>query len=126
MADFPVPKAFRQSARLLDGLADQNRIRILWLLGSEGRMSVRAISGHFTMSRPAISHHLKVMLDSGLVLNEKSGQEVYYWVACDNIVRDLRVLADAIEYCCRDQSCCLPTRKSETRKRRIQSNENDT
>lgn len=107
-----IPRDFKRSARLLDGLADPTRVRILCLLGAQGRMSVSAIAARFTMTRPAISHHLKVMLDSGLLRNEKSGQEVYYWVCCDSITAALRGLADAIEGCCSASGCCAaPGRK---------------
>lgn len=76
-------------------------------LGGRGRMSVADLSSHFTVSRPAISHHLKVMLDAGILSNEKAGQEIYYWVNCDGIVNSLRALADAIEQCC-GRGCCSP------------------
>ena len=52
------------------------------------------------MSRPAISHHLKVLRDAGIVRNEKVGQEVQYWLDRTRIIEDLRALADAIEACC--------------------------
>jgi ArsR family transcriptional regulator len=102
-----VPAAFNDTARLLEGLGDPTRVRILCLLGC-GKMSVAAIAGHFTMTRPAISHHLKVMLDSGLLLNQKSGQEVYYWVDCNKVVTALRGLACTIEGCCTNGKCCVP------------------
>lgn len=106
MQEFTIPQAFKHSARMLDALADQNRVRILCLLGAQGRLSVGDIASNFTMSRPAISHHLKVMLDAGLLLNQKAGQEVYYWVDCDGIIAALRKLADAVEGCCRGGKCC--------------------
>ncbi len=111
MPDFIVPNAFKNSTRMLDGLADPTRVRILCLLGGNGRMSGSSIAAEFTMTRPAISHHLKVMLDSGLLKNEKSGQEVYYWVARDGILKSLRALADAIEGCCKSPSCCSAIRR---------------
>lgn len=101
---------------MLDGLADPTRVRILCLLGTHGRMNVSAIASHFTMTRPAISHHLKVMLDSGLLRNEKSGQGVYYWVCCDKIVGALRGLADAIEGCCNVSDCCAGLSRKEKQK----------
>ena len=120
MAKFIVPTAFKSTARLLDGLADPTRVRILCLLGGQGRMSVASIAGHFTMTRPAISHHLRVMLDSGLLKNQKTGQEVYYWVNCDDIVKALSGLAGAVESCCKATDCCgVPSDEPGTKTRRM-------
>jgi DNA-binding transcriptional ArsR family regulator len=40
-----------------------------------GDHSVNAIAGHFQMSRPAVSQHLRVLLDAGLVAEERHGRE---------------------------------------------------
>ncbi|MEW6034680.1 MAG: metalloregulator ArsR/SmtB family transcription factor [Chloroflexota bacterium] len=114
MTTTAVPDVLLTSARVLDALADSTRAKVLCLLGGRGRMSVGDIAAHFPMSRPAVSHHLKVMLDAGLVLNEKAGQEVYYWVNCDSIVKALRGLADAIEVCCHGGQCCASDTKDTT------------
>jgi DNA-binding transcriptional ArsR family regulator len=44
--------------RLLDGLRDPIRLDIVLLLAGGQRMNVNEITGRFTVSRPAISHHL--------------------------------------------------------------------
>jgi DNA-binding transcriptional ArsR family regulator len=53
------------------------RRRILDLLQEEDR-SVNTIAGHFDMSRPAVSQHLRVLLDSGLVTEQRHGRERRY------------------------------------------------
>src|SRR5882757_6359949 len=53
------------------------RRTILDLLAEADR-SVNAIAGHFKMSRPAVSQHLRVLLDSGLVTEERHGRERRY------------------------------------------------
>jgi ArsR family transcriptional regulator, arsenate/arsenite/antimonite-responsive transcriptional repressor len=91
--------------RLLDGVRDPNRLEIIFLLGKGTPMNVGEIAERFKISRPAISHHLKVLKDAGILRSEKSGQEVYYHLNRDVIVAGLRSIADAIE------SCCLPGRE---------------
>jgi len=86
--------------RLLDGLRDPIRMDIVLLLASGQSMNVNEITGHFKISRPAISHHLKVLKDAGIVLNEKNGQEVYYRLDRLKLVGGLRFIADSIESCC--------------------------
>lgn len=45
---------------------------------SEADRSVNAIAGHFEMSRPAVSQHLRVLLDAGLVTEQRHGRERRY------------------------------------------------
>jgi len=85
-------------------MIEPTRLKIVALLAQCERMCVGDIASRFTISRPAISHHLKVLKTSGLVRTEKEGQEVYYSVHRDCIVETLRKVADAFESCCRPGS----------------------
>jgi DNA-binding transcriptional ArsR family regulator len=58
-------------------IAHPARRRMLDLLASDDS-SVNAIAGHFKMSRPAVSQHLRVLLDAGLVTEERHGRERRY------------------------------------------------
>ncbi len=53
------------------------RRRMLDLL-IEADHSVNAIAGHFQMSRPAVSQHLRVLLDARLVTEQRHGRERRY------------------------------------------------
>jgi DNA-binding transcriptional ArsR family regulator len=53
------------------------RRRMLDLL-AEADSSVNAIAGHFEMSRPAVSQHLRVLLDARLVTEQRHGRERRY------------------------------------------------
>jgi DNA-binding transcriptional ArsR family regulator len=45
---------------------------------AEADRSVNAIAGHFQMSRPAVSQHLRILLDAGLVTEQRHGRERRY------------------------------------------------
>ena len=85
----------KEVTRFLVALGDPVRLQLLYLLGGQGRRNVGEIAGQFRLSRPAISHHLKVLKDAGVIESEKMGQEVYYWLEREHIVASLRALADA-------------------------------
>lgn len=53
------------------------RRRMLDLLVGSDR-SVNAIAEHFQMSRPAVSQHLRILLDAGLVTEQRHGRERHY------------------------------------------------
>jgi len=67
-------------------LADDTRQRILEIL-LEGEKCVGDIVDAFTMSQPTISHHLSVLRQFGLVTSRKEGQQVFYTINRDNVVR---------------------------------------
>ncbi len=89
---------------LLDGVRDPNRIEIIFLLANSNPMNVGDIAARFPISRPAISHHLKILKDAGIVKSEKIGQEVFYRLDRKVIVSGLREFADALEKCCTESS----------------------
>ncbi len=69
-----------QIAPLLKALADPVRLRLMSLVASHpgGEACVCDLAGAFDLSQPTISHHLKVLHDSGLMDREKRGVWVYY------------------------------------------------
>jgi DNA-binding transcriptional ArsR family regulator len=88
-------------ARLLDAAADPIRLNIVFLLARENRLNVGDIAARFPkISRPAVSHHLRVLKDAGAVTAEKVGQEVFYSLDRTRVVDALRQLAAEIEACC--------------------------
>ncbi|NGQ95281.1 winged helix-turn-helix transcriptional regulator [Brevibacillus sp. SYP-B805] len=62
---------------VFQAIADPTRRQLLRLLG-EQEMPVTAISGHFPMSRTAVSKHLRILADAGLVKPRKVGRETRY------------------------------------------------
>jgi len=69
-----------QVAPLLKALADPVRLRLLSLVASHqgGEACVCDLTDAFALSQPTISHHLKVLHESGLLDREKRGVWVYY------------------------------------------------
>src|SRR5262245_24123842 len=65
------------------------RRRMLDLL-TEAERSVSDIAGHFDMSRPAVSQHLRILLDAGLVTEQRHGRERRYSLVPEGLgpVRD--------------------------------------
>lgn len=62
---------------IFHAIADANRRTLLDLLRVEAR-PVQELAGHFSISLAAISQHLKVLLDAGLVTREARGKYRYY------------------------------------------------
>jgi ArsR family transcriptional regulator, arsenate/arsenite/antimonite-responsive transcriptional repressor len=72
-------------ARMFKALGDPARLRLLSLIACHpgGEACVCDISESFDLAQPTISHHLKVLRESGLLDCERRGSWVYYWVVPD-------------------------------------------
>ena len=82
-------------------LGEPSRAALLMLLaGTPGPRSVGELAAELPIDLSVVSRHLKVLKDVGVVTAERSGKEVRYRLACGDLVRMLRNLADALESCC--------------------------
>lgn len=61
----------------LRALADPTRREILNLL-KQSRLSAGEIADHFSISGAAISRHLSVLKDAGLIRDRRDGKFIYY------------------------------------------------
>lgn len=64
---------FENLSPYLQGLGDPVRQRIISLLIDRDSMNVSQIAEHVPMSRPTVSHHLKILRQSGLLSVQKKG-----------------------------------------------------
>lgn len=62
---------------VFSAIADPTRRKLLRLLVDQ-EMPVTVISSHFPMSRTAVSKHLRILSDAGLVKEQKVGRETRY------------------------------------------------
>ena len=75
-----IPKEWRTISRAFTALGDEHRQRILLTFEPGERLNVGQIVEVSTLSRSAVSHHLQVMREAGVLESEKVGKEVHYWV----------------------------------------------
>lgn len=84
---------FQTVAEVFKQLGDTTRIRIFWLL-CHCEECVLNISALMKMSSPAVSHHLRPLKNSGLIVSRREGKEVYYRAAD---TEESRLLHEMIE-----------------------------
>lgn len=61
-------------------IGDSTRLKILWLL-CHSEECVINIAAAIDMSSPAVSHHLKVLKQAGVITSKRVGKEAYYTLA---------------------------------------------
>lgn len=84
-------------ARILETLKDPTRLQILNFLIKNGPTKVGDIARQFKVTRPAVSHHLRILRDGKTVKSEKRGQEVLYSANTRPVAQALRELADKLD-----------------------------
>ena len=70
------------------------------LLAEHERLNVTEIAERISLSRPAISHHLKVLRQAGLIEFERVSRENFYSLALDEALAALRRLVEQAEVSC--------------------------
>jgi DNA-binding transcriptional ArsR family regulator len=73
---------------IFQALASTPRRKILAYL-SEVDMTAGEIAARFDMSKPAISKHLQILENAGLIRGEKRGQFIHYALVRDSLVNTL-------------------------------------
>ena len=89
------PEAAEQLAAPLKALADPARLRILSLIQAqpEGEACVCHLTEPLGLTQPTVSHHMRVLLDAGLVAREQRGSWAYFSVISEQLASLRELLA---------------------------------
>jgi DNA-binding transcriptional ArsR family regulator len=77
---------------VFQAIADPTRREIIQLLARQ-RLNLNAVADNFSISRPAVSKHVRILTECGLVVIRREGRERY----CQADLRKLRQVADWAE-----------------------------
>jgi DNA-binding transcriptional ArsR family regulator len=69
---------------VFQAIADPNRRAIIGLLANQ-KLTINAVAEHFPISRPAISKHLKILTECGLVIVHRQGREKFCEARLDKL-----------------------------------------
>ncbi|PRX41302.1 DNA-binding transcriptional ArsR family regulator [Planifilum fimeticola] len=68
----------KPSRDVFDAIADSTRRRIIQLLAEKGELPLHQLTAQFSIGRTAVSKHLKILKEAGLVVDRKAGRETRY------------------------------------------------
>lgn len=92
-----IPSEWRNISDVFAALGDEHRQRILLTFEPGERLNVTQIVEVSTLSRTAVSHHLKVLREAGVLDSEKQGKEVYFWLNKDFLLDVLTTVTTYIK-----------------------------
>jgi len=78
---------------VFQAIADPNRRAIIGLLANQ-KLTLSGVAEHFDISRPAISRHIKILAECGLVVVRQQGRERY----CEARLDRLNEVSDWVEH----------------------------
>ena len=74
----------RTTALIFKAFCDENRIRILNLLRGGEKCACRLLE-EMSISQPTLSHHMKILCDSGIVVGRKEGKWMHYRISSEGV-----------------------------------------
>lgn len=95
-----------QMAKLFKAFCDENRLMILEMLRS-GEKCACSLLDEMHIGQSTLSHHMKILCDSGIVLSRKEGKWTYYSICESGSKEALKLLEEitqvaphALQDCC--------------------------
>ena len=74
----------RKTALIFKAFCDENRLQILELLRGGEKCACRLLE-ELSISQPTLSHHMKILCDSGIVLGRKEGKWMHYRISMEGV-----------------------------------------
>jgi ArsR family transcriptional regulator len=66
--------------KLFQALAEPTRLAIVKQLASDGEVCACDFTSCCDVSQPTVSHHLRVLREAGVIVSERRGTWIYYWL----------------------------------------------
>lgn len=97
----------KRTARIFKALCDENRIRIIRLLQS-GEKCACVLLDDLQITQPTLSHHMKILCDSDIVVGRKEGKWTYYSISPEGASAAIGCLQELtkVTSTAKDKSCC--------------------
>ena len=102
---------YEGNAKIIKALSDASRLKIVDIL-SCGEKCACDILEHFDFTQPTLSHHMKVLIDCGILKSRKEGLWSYYSLNNNNCNKLILFLMNVITD--KDECICKDTSKSES------------
>ena len=87
----------KQIATIFKALCDENRIKIIRAL-QHGEKCACHLLEEINVTQPTLSHHMKVLCDSGIVVGWKEGKWMHYFISSEG-VKEFREMIGSYARC---------------------------
>lgn len=84
---------YQDDAKVFKAFCDENRLMILELLQSGEKCACKLLD-ELKISQSTLSHHMKILCESGIVSSRKEGKWTHYSINKDGSIKALELLAE--------------------------------
>ena len=95
----------RRTAQVFKALCDENRIRILKLLCGGEKCACKLLE-ELNISQSTLSHHMKILCDSGIVTGRKEGTWMHYSISSEGAQAAKELLTELTTVTGREECIC--------------------
>ena len=97
----------KRIALIFKAFCDENRIRIIKLLRSGEKCACKILE-EIHVTQPTLSHHMKILCDSGIVVGRKEGKWMHYSISPEGTKYAINCLQELtnINFVAEDKPCC--------------------
>ncbi|MGN0516558.1 ArsR/SmtB family transcription factor [Eubacterium sp.] len=98
----------KRIALIFKALCDENRVRIIRLLGSGEKCACKLLD-ELNITQPTLSHHMKILCDSEIVVGRKEGKWMHYSLSVNGVEKAKEILNELTDTSKQDkqqEGCC--------------------
>lgn len=97
----------KKAALVFKAFCDENRVKILLLLSGGEKCACRLLE-ELDVTQPTLSHHMKILCDSGVVVGRKEGKWMHYSISPDGADFARECLKEITKVCSSSdgEQCC--------------------
>jgi len=88
---------YKQNALVFKAFCDESRLRIVDLIRAEDEICACVLLEDLSISQSTLSHHMKILVESGLVIARKDGKRMMYSLSPEGIVHAKQLLNKLLE-----------------------------
>ena len=86
----------KKMAVMFKAFCDENRLKILQLLQDGERCACKILEA-MQITQPTLSHHMKILCASGLVVGRKEGKWMHYSISADGLEKVMNCLEELMK-----------------------------
>ncbi|MEG0292098.1 MAG: metalloregulator ArsR/SmtB family transcription factor [Anaerovoracaceae bacterium] len=87
---------YKEAERIFKAFCDENRVRILELLQTGEKCACNLLED-LEISQPTLSHHMRILCDSNIVVGRKEGKWIHYSINDEGVKVAKRMLGEITE-----------------------------
>ena len=91
----------KKTVTVFKAFCDENRVRILQLLLNGEKCACKLLE-EMNITQPTLSHHMKILCDSGIVVGRKDGKWMHYSISEEGLQKAIKCL-EHFDHCSRSE-----------------------